>query len=175
MKVQPQAGSAKSAEARFLERMIHVQCPNCGKDLDLAEAVGGTTRKCPVCDAEFAVPEPEPPVLEELAGGEEESSDFEVMEEQEEDRIGGRPRRRLRRPGRKRVEKVYVVRRDDSTDVLSGMFTGQKVVGLVLMIWGVLNVAGSVVLGMKAAPVMCGGAACGMIMAAVGIYLWLTD
>ena len=156
--------------------MIHVQCPNCGKELDLAEAVGGTTRKCPACDAEFAVPEPEPPVLEEVTGAEEEFSDFEVMEEQgEEDRIGGRPRRKRRRRERKRVEKVYVVRHDDSTDVLSGMFTGQKVVGLVLMIWGLANVAGSVVLGMKAAPVMCGGAACGVSMAAVGIYLWLTD
>jgi hypothetical protein len=89
------------------QRMIHVECQNCGKELDLAEAVGGTMRKCPACDAQFAVPKPEPPILEKVVGGEEEFSDFEVMEEQgEEDRIGARPRRRRRRPERRRVEKV---------------------------------------------------------------------
>jgi hypothetical protein len=169
--------------------MIHIHCPNCRELLDLDDAAAGTMRKCPACQATFPFPEVDAPEVEFADEDGEESGDFEVVEEDAEEaftdfeivdesdqpRRASRPHRRKRKRRARPAPRVPIYMQDDeSHDMFSGMFTGQKIFGLALMGLGLLNCYGTLVMAGKAVPAMVGGLACGVFLVAGGAYLFLT-
>jgi hypothetical protein len=119
------------------------------------------------------VPEAEPLEVEPV--DEEEFSDFEIVEEDVERSAGPRRTRRKRRRRERRnlPTPIYMQDQDDSPNIFSGLYTAQKLLGLALMIWGVLQCFGSMILGAKAPPMMFGGLVCGGVLLLTGIYLFL--
>jgi hypothetical protein len=183
--------------------MIRVRCPKCGKLLGLDDSAGGAMGQCPACEETFRIPPAGtdesksapaprrpapagPTVLEPADGDDEEISDAQAAEEAGEwgrDAPRERKKRRRRRRGRRDL-RTPVYMQDDDDDpagVMGSLFTVRKILGIILMIWGVLNCFGGVVAAGKApdpgamGPIMCGGLICGGLMLIAGAILFLRE
>jgi hypothetical protein len=158
--------------------MIRTRCPKCEKLLGLDDSAAGKTGRCPLCKATFPVPAEEPPVVELAPASVEEVPDAEWVEEpakRREETPDRRPMRRRRKRLRIRRPMYLEDEEDDTFDFLSGMFTGRKLVGVVLIVWGILNGFGGIVLGMNSSPLLYGALGCGALMLLAGVYLFLSD